>query len=132
MKTIPENLLEEIARRLVAELQPEQILLFGSHAWGTPNEDSDLDLLVIVSDSDAKPTRRASRAYRCLRGLLAPIDILVKTRAEVERFRHVRAAFERQILERGEVLYGRSQTGVGEKLADQSTARSGYGAKVSH
>jgi len=54
MKTIPSGLLEEITRRLVAEFRPEQIILFGSHAWGIPNEDSDVDLLVIVSHSDEK------------------------------------------------------------------------------
>ena len=36
MKTIDPSLLEEITRRLVAEFEPEQIILFGSHAWGMP------------------------------------------------------------------------------------------------
>jgi len=106
MKSISPDSLEEIARRLVAELQPEQIILFGSHAWGRPDEDSDVDLLVIVPHSDDKPTQRAMRAYRSLRGLMVPTDILVKTRAEIERFRHVYASLESEILERGKVLYG--------------------------
>jgi predicted nucleotidyltransferase len=76
------------------EFQPEQIILFGSHAWGRPNDDSDVDLLVIVSESKERPTRRTTRAHRCLRGLLAPMDILVKTRSEVERFRDVYASLE--------------------------------------
>ncbi len=45
MKAVSHELLAEMTRRLVAEFQPEQIILFGSHAWGTPNEDSDVDLL---------------------------------------------------------------------------------------
>jgi len=106
MKIIQGNLLEEITRRLVAELAPEQIILFGSHAWGTPDEDSDIDLLVIVPHSDDKPAQRAACAYRSLRGLAAPAEILVKTRAEVERFRFVHASLESEILERGKVLYG--------------------------
>ena len=106
MKTLPEGLLEEITRRLVAELKPEQIILFGSHAWGKPDDDSDLDFLVIVRRSRHKPTRRATLAYRALRGLFAPIDILVKTQAEVARFRGVPASLECEILERGKVLYG--------------------------
>jgi len=106
MKTIPKELLEEISRRLVVALQPEQIILFGSHAWGTPDEDSDVDLLVIVPHSDVPPTQRAMRAHRALRGLNVPKDIVVKTRAEVERFRRVRASLESEILERGKVLYG--------------------------
>ena len=106
MKIVSNDLLAEMTRRLVAEFQPEQIILFGSHAWGTPNEDSDVDLLVIVSRSDEKPAQRAIRGYRCLRGLMVPTDILVKTHAEVERFLHVYASLECEILERGKVLYG--------------------------
>ncbi|HEV8712925.1 MAG TPA: nucleotidyltransferase domain-containing protein [Candidatus Binatia bacterium] len=117
MKTVSRELLAEMTRRLVAEFQPEQIILFGSHAWGTPNEDSDVDLLVIVSHSDEKPVQRAVRAHHCLRGLMVPTDILVKTRAEVERFRHVHASLERKMLERGKVLYGRSETTTRAELA---------------
>jgi len=40
MKTIPVELLQEITRRLVAEFEPEQIILFDSHAWGIPGDDS--------------------------------------------------------------------------------------------
>ena len=106
MKNVSEHILKEMTRRLVAEFAPEQIYLFGSHAWGKPNEDSDVDLLVIVSQSDMKPVQRAVRARRCLRGIHMPKDILVKTRAEVDQYRHVRASLECAILERGKVLYG--------------------------
>lgn len=106
MKAIADILLDEIVQRLVAEFHPEQIILFGSHAWGTPTEDSDIDLLVIVPDSSEKPTDRAIRAHRCLRGMSVPKDILVKTRAQVDRYRNVFASLECEILERGRVLYG--------------------------
>ena len=106
MKELSQGILREITRRLVAEFQPEQVILFGSHAWGTPHEDSDVDLLVIVPQSDEKPVQRAVRGHRCLSGLRVSKDILVKTRAEVERFRHVHTSLECQILERGKVLYG--------------------------
>ena len=98
--------LQEITRRLVAEFAPEQIILFGSHAWGRPDENSDVDLLVVVSQSDQPPPRRAARAYRCLREMPVPLDILVKTREEVERNRHVPASLIHEVLERGRVLYG--------------------------
>lgn len=107
MKTLPPPLLEEMTGRLVDEFEPEQVILFGSHAWGTPSEDSDVDVLVIVSTSDLTPTERAARAYRCLRGVKVPKDILVKTRAEAERYRHVPASLESEIFEHGKVLYER-------------------------
>jgi predicted nucleotidyltransferase len=98
--------LKEITRRLVAEFAPERIILFGSHAWGHPGENSDIDLLVVVAESDLTPPRRAARAYRCLREIPVPLDILVRTREEVERTRHVPASLIHEVLERGRVLYG--------------------------
>lgn len=106
MKTISNDLITEVTRRLVAEFHPEQVILFGSYAWGTPNEDSDLDLLVIVPRSEQKPVQRAVRAYHSLHNIPVPIDVLVKTRAEVERYRPLVTSLERQILDHGKVLYG--------------------------
>lgn len=100
------ELLDTITRLLVQEFAPEQIYLFGSHAWGEPTPDSDFDILVIVSESDQRPIDRAIRARRRLRDVPAAIDVLVKTRAEVERYRHVRASLMAAITERGKVLYG--------------------------
>lgn len=48
MKTLPVGLFQEITRRLVAELKPEQIILFGSHAWGEPDDDRDPDFGLIL------------------------------------------------------------------------------------
>ena len=106
MKTVSEDVLDEATRRLAAEFQPEQVWLFGSHAWGKPDEGSDLDLLVIVPHSDEPPVRRAQRAHRCLSGLSVATDILVKTRAEFDRFCNVRASLENQIIRRGRLIYG--------------------------
>jgi predicted nucleotidyltransferase len=118
MQELSSLLLHEITERLVDEFQPEEIILFGSHAWGEPDEDSDLDLLVIISESDLSPARRAMHAHRRLQGLNVAKDILVRTRAEVERFRHVRASLEHRILDEGTVLYER-ETGTRSELARQ-------------
>jgi len=106
VKNISPELLNEVTRRLAAEFQPEQVWLFGSHAWGRPDEGSDLDLLVVVPHSDERPVRRAQRAHRCLSGIGVATDILVKTRAEFDRFRNVRASLESLILRRGRLIYG--------------------------
>lgn len=106
MRALSQDLLKEVTERLVTELQPEQIWLFGSHAWGQPDEGSDLDLLVVVRESTESPVLRARRAHRCLRGLGIAKDILVKTRAELERFRNVRSSLEAEILEHGRLIYG--------------------------
>jgi predicted nucleotidyltransferase len=62
MKQLTTTLLEEMTRCLVAEFQPESVILFGSYAWGAPIEDSDVDLLVIMSTNHIPSTERAARA----------------------------------------------------------------------
>src|ERR1051326_5469049 len=99
MGTVSADLLEEVTRRLAAEFQPEEVWLFGSYAWGQPDDGSDLDLLVVVQESNETPVRRAQRAHRCLKGLGIAKDILVKTRPEFDRFRHVRSSLEAEIVE---------------------------------
>lgn len=106
MKTLDDNLLETVTQRLVAEFQPEQVWLYGSHAWGNPHEDSDVDLLVVVPHSDETPIRRSQRAHRCLRGLRMPKDVLVETRQEVDRVKGLKTSLENSILSRGRRLYG--------------------------
>ena len=44
MTLITKEVIDEITRRLVLELHPEEIILFGSYAWGIPNKYSDIDL----------------------------------------------------------------------------------------
>jgi uncharacterized protein len=106
MKTLDENLLETATQRLVAEFQPEQVWLYGSHAWGDPHEGSDVDLLVVVSHSDETPIRRSQRAHRSLRGLRMPKDVLVETRQEVDRVKERKTSLENLIFTRGRKLYG--------------------------
>ncbi|MBI5841555.1 MAG: nucleotidyltransferase domain-containing protein [Chloroflexi bacterium] len=107
MKIISTPLRKEIVSRLVEEFHPETIYLFGSHAWGTPHDGSDMDLMVIVTTSRQKPIQRAIRAQRSLKGLKASVDVLVKTRREFERYTSVKASLEAQITREGKLLYGR-------------------------
>ena len=106
MKTLDHKLLQTATQRLVAEFQPEQVWLYGSHAWGNPHDDSDVDLLVVVPQSDETPIRRSQRAHRCLRGLRMPKDVLVETRQEVDRVKGLKTSLENSILSRGRRLYG--------------------------
>ena len=100
-----ETLLPEMTRRLAAEFAPCQIYLFGSYAWGQPNEDSDVDLFVIVSDSAESCLERGLRARTCLQDLRIAKDILVKTQAEVNWASRVYASLESEILGCGVKLY---------------------------
>jgi uncharacterized protein len=122
METTGEDVLPEIVRRLVDEFDPQEIILFGSRAWGEPGPDSDYDLFIIVDQSDEERARRATRAYRCLRGITVPIDVIVSTRFEFDRFSGVVASLEAEVSRRGRVLYGRGQARIGSKLAPQVIA----------
>ncbi len=105
MSRLTPDLTAEISRRLVTEFDPDQIILFGSHAWGIPGQDSDVDLLVIVPATDERPAARAVRAHRCLRGIPLPMDLIVKSRDEMTRSARVSTSLEAEILDRGKVLY---------------------------
>jgi uncharacterized protein len=93
--------------RIVSELKPEKIILFGSYAYGNPTPDSDVDLLVIV-----KTRAREIDRYVAVSNLLYPrqfpVDILVKTPKEMEiEARKKGNFFMREILKKGKVLYER-------------------------
>jgi uncharacterized protein len=100
-------IIEEATRRLVEEFQPEQVWLFGSYAWGEPTADSDLDLLVIVPESDERPLRRMQRAHRCLSRLGMSKDVLVSTAEATKRFGGLRSTLTHKIFAEGRQLYGR-------------------------
>ena len=107
MQQVDDNLLNEMTCRLVSEFDPDQVILFGSHALGTPSADSDVDLFVIVPETLERPLARMRRALICLEGMGIAKDVLVKTRREVEKYRHVHASLESQVLEKGRKLYER-------------------------
>ena len=106
MKAIPSGLLDVVVERLKTEFQPEQIFLFGSHAWGVPHEDSDVDLMVIVRESTERAIHRMQRAHHCLGDLDLSKDVFVQTREEFDRYKHLRASIQHDILQRGRKLYG--------------------------
>ncbi|MCA9972007.1 MAG: nucleotidyltransferase domain-containing protein [Anaerolineales bacterium] len=122
MTAISDSLLREVTRRLIKQFQPEQIILFGSQAWGTPTTSSDLDVMVIVTDSSLSDYERSVQGQRALMGLNVAKDVIVKTRSEFDFFRQVRASLEYKVAHRGKVLYDRRQSRTGTELAHQSGA----------
>ncbi len=106
MKKITSELLNEITKRIAEVVHPEKIILFGSHAWGIPEESSDVDLFVVLSRSEEPSYRRARVIYKCLRGIGVPVDVIVQTHDEVARSKTVATSLARKVLEQGKVLYG--------------------------
>ena len=96
----------KITKRISEVLKPDKIFLFGSHAWGKPTADSDIDLFVIVRDSDQPSYRRSREVYRSLRGIREPVEVVVRTTDEVEKSKFVATSLTKKVLEQGKLLYG--------------------------
>ena len=107
---VTDDLLNKMVRAIVAEVAPEQIILFGSRARGDAREDSDVDLLVIESTPFGNGRSRrqeAVRLWRAVSGLGVTKDILVYSRDEVEYWRDSLNHVLARALREGRVLYER-------------------------
>ena len=78
----PEKL-EEAVHRIVEAAHPVKIILFGSRARGEARPDSDVDLMVVKEHPEDR-SAEAARLYRCLRGLLMGVEMVVVGREEFE------------------------------------------------
>ncbi|MBI5789602.1 MAG: nucleotidyltransferase domain-containing protein [Candidatus Schekmanbacteria bacterium] len=101
---VNENLLSEIVSRLKTGFKPLRIILFGSYAYGQPNQDSDLDLLVVVNTPE-RGIKRYSLVSKLLEPRKIPIDIIVKSPDELSEQLTGFNPFLKEILEKGRVLY---------------------------
>jgi predicted nucleotidyltransferase len=109
---IPMRVIRRYARAIAEEFRPDKIILFGSYAHGTPHDDSDVDLLVVM------PTRnRHDQAVRIRWRLAAPfpLDLLVRTPHEMAWRLKDGESFTREIISKGKVLYESVHAGVGQK-----------------
>ena len=86
------------------EFRPEKIILFGSYAYGTPTENSDVDLLVIMPRTRLRGERMSLR-IRLAVPRNFPLDLLVRTPADVSKRLRWGDCFLREIVEKGKVLY---------------------------
>ena len=101
---VTDELLAEIAGRIVAEFHPYRIVLFGSYAYGTPHAESDVDLLVVMEKSPGQD-RYIHALYDAARVPNLSMDILAYSPAELETRLAIGDFFVRDILEKGCGLY---------------------------
>ena len=91
---------------IVAEFHPLRVYLFGSRAWGAPQADSDIDLMVVMDHLPDSPTRMARRAYRVLRWRKDPVDVLFRgTESFTAKAAHP-STLEHRIEHEGLLLHG--------------------------
>ncbi len=102
-RILSETVLQEIIRRVVEVAEPEKIILFGSAARGEMGPDSDVDLLVVKSTAYRR--KLAQTIYKNLLGLTQPVDVVVVTPGDLERYAHSPALVFESALREGRVVY---------------------------
>lgn len=98
-----ERELADLVPRIVEELHPQKIILFGSAARGEAGEMSDIDLCVIA-DTDLRFFDRMSAVQKLWQGN-RELQVFVYTPDEWRRMREEGRDFIRTIVEEGRVLY---------------------------
>ena len=95
----------DIYTKIISSLEwVSKIFLFGSHAYGEPQEYSDLDLLVIV-DNDLDPINAAFKINQQLIGKRTiPVDVVVNRKKDFEDAVE-KNTIQRFISKSGELLY---------------------------
>jgi len=104
------GVIRRYARAIAEAFHPEKIILFGSYAYGTPHDDSDVDILVVM------PTRsQPEQAVKIRLALRAPfpMDLLVRTPRTLQRRLADGDSFLREIVSKGKLLYEKIDTRVG-------------------
>jgi predicted nucleotidyltransferase len=105
-----ENVLTEVKSRL-ANLPLSHVILFGSYAWGTPSEDSDIDFYIVTRDNFLPSSWKQKRDL--VRGISDriidlrmqyPIDLIVHTKPMHQKFIETDSSFAAQIMEEGKRL----------------------------
>src|SRR5215470_15723842 len=99
---IPLRVIRRYARAIAEKFRPEKIILFGSHAYGTPHADSDVDLLVIMP---ARNQHDQAVKIRLQTSAPFPMDLLVRTPYTMKWRLAEGDSFLREIVAKGKVLY---------------------------
>ncbi len=107
-----ETLKSQIVERL-KPLNPDKIILFGSYAYGTPNEESDIDLFLLKEELKKEDVRTYQLALQIQlldlqKKYLVGIDLIVDSSERVKtRIRDINDQFYSEIIEKGRVLYAK-------------------------
>jgi len=95
--------IHEISEQIRKEFSPQKIILFGSHSWGKPSAESDIDLLVIT-EFEGKPWRLAVEIKERIKPTI-PLDLIVRTPQQIRERLAKQDTFLTEIVEKGTVLY---------------------------
>jgi predicted nucleotidyltransferase len=97
--------IREVGRRLAVEAPNARVVLFGSHARGSATQRSDIDVLVIEPEVE-NTALEAVRLMRAVSDLRLPVEIVVVSEREADKWRDVRGSLVHAALAEGRVLAG--------------------------
>ncbi len=117
---IPRRAIKQYAAEVARRFKPERIILFGSYAYGTPTPDSDVDLLVVMPCKGS--LLQAAVDVRLAISAGFPLDLLVRTSAEVRKRLRWKDCFMQEITSKGKVLYAADHAGVGQEACERQPA----------
>ncbi len=103
--------IRKLCKRIAEAYHPEKIILFGSHAYGTPTEDSDVDLLIVMN-YEGRSIEQTIK-IRLELGLVTPMDLLIRTSQEVNDRLRDGDMIMIDIWQHGKVLYEAKHDTVG-------------------
>ena len=98
--------IKKITKQIVKNYHPEKIILFGSYAWGKPDENSDVDLF-IVKETNKRKTDRHLEVDKILSDRNIPLDVLVYTPQEIKNRILLEDFFVKNIIQQGKTIYAR-------------------------
>ena len=101
---ISQRAIQRYCDAIAAAFQPRRIILFGSYAYGTPTEDSDVDVMVVMPKG-RRATLDTAVKIRLQVPAAFPVDVLVRSEREMERRLQHRDMFTEQITQKGKVMY---------------------------
>jgi predicted nucleotidyltransferase len=107
-KRIPMRTIRALANHIAEKFAPEEIILFGSHAYGKPEPWSDVDLLVVM-ESPKGEAETSLEIYKSLPRITFSLDIVVRSRKDIERRKKLGDWFLIDITEKGKTLYERDR-----------------------
>jgi uncharacterized protein len=96
-----------LIERIVAQLEPEEIWLFGSRAEGRARPDSDYDLLAVLPDNTPESALDLMKAWELTCGLGVPADLVPCTRSDFEDEKNEVGTLARAAYHRGKRIYER-------------------------
>ena len=106
--SVDRETIQAVAQLVAHKFDPEQIILFGSHARGNAGSHSDVDLLVVLKSLDDWPKRGNPNRRAIGEKFILPVDILVTTHDRLAEQRDNPYSFVNTALESQEILYERA------------------------